>query len=156
MYKTILTRRSTRNFSNKPISKKLIKKIVEAGIHAPSSKNSQPWYFVIDSTNKKNKIAEILEKKADKNYTIIDPRTEKPAAITSAKASAKIIKKAPVVIFIFSESPFTGGKKELLKKPELKYLLSYSSEIQSISAAIQNISLAAHSFGVGSLWTCDV
>lgn len=144
------------NFQKRKVSKKLLKKIVEAGIHAPSSKNSQPWFFIVDSTKKKNRVADILEKKADETFTPMDPRTGKPAVKSTAKATAQIIRQAPAVIFVFSQSHFTGGKKEFLKIPKLQYLLSYSSEIQSISAAAQNMVLAAHALGLGSLWTCDV
>ncbi len=42
----VFTRRSVRNFSDKPVSEHLIRRIIEAGRHAPSGGNSQPWKFV--------------------------------------------------------------------------------------------------------------
>ncbi len=152
----ITSRRSIREFSNTPVPKELIMKILEAGIHAPSSKNSQPWFFLVDTTEKKNKITELIKQQADETFTPQDPRTEKSARATTALASAQIIQQAPAVIFVFCESPFTGGRKELLKKPELKYLLSYTSEVQSIAAAAQNMLLAAPSMGLGAVWRNDV
>ncbi len=47
----VFTRRSVRNFSDKPVSEHLIRRILEAGRHAPSGGNSQPWKFVV-VTNK--------------------------------------------------------------------------------------------------------
>lgn len=47
----VFTRRSVRNFSNRPVSEHLIRRILEAGRHAPSGGNSQPWKFIV-VTNK--------------------------------------------------------------------------------------------------------
>ena len=47
----VFTRRSVRNFSDRPVSEHLIRRIIEAGRHAPSGGNSQPWKFIV-VTNK--------------------------------------------------------------------------------------------------------
>jgi len=49
--KVIYTRRSVRNFSDKPIPEPLIRRVLEAGRAAPSSGNAQPWKFIV-VTNK--------------------------------------------------------------------------------------------------------
>lgn len=46
-YEAILTRRSIRNYIDKPISKDLIKELLEAGMSAPSAGNQQPWHFIV-------------------------------------------------------------------------------------------------------------
>jgi nitroreductase len=43
----IRTRREIRDYLDKPISDEHLLKILEAGRVAPSSKNSQPWHFVV-------------------------------------------------------------------------------------------------------------
>jgi len=45
--KMILTRRSVRKYSEKNIEDEKIKIILKAAMQAPSSKNSQPWHFVV-------------------------------------------------------------------------------------------------------------
>jgi len=45
--KTVLTRRSVRNFKEKPVPEPLIQRILEAGRFAPSAGNCQPWKFVV-------------------------------------------------------------------------------------------------------------
>lgn len=40
-------RKSTYEFSNKPVKKELIKQILEAGRWAPSCANVQPWHFIV-------------------------------------------------------------------------------------------------------------
>ncbi|MBN2190708.1 MAG: nitroreductase family protein [Candidatus Aureabacteria bacterium] len=41
----IKTRRSIRRFKNRNVSRKILLKIIEAGINAPSGLNNQPWKF---------------------------------------------------------------------------------------------------------------
>ena len=155
LFRAIKTRRSIREFSGKKVPKRLLAKIAEAGTYAPSSKNSQPWHFVVDTTKKKDMAAAMLEKKATERFTVMDPRTGNPARPATAKDSARIIRDAAAVIFVFSKSPFTGGRDEVLKSLKMEYLLSYSSEVESIAAAAQNMLLAAHALGLGAVWNCD-
>jgi nitroreductase len=43
----ILTRRSIRKYRDKPVSRELLETIVDCGRLAPSSKNVQPWEFIV-------------------------------------------------------------------------------------------------------------
>ncbi|MBN2065785.1 MAG: nitroreductase family protein [Candidatus Thermoplasmatota archaeon] len=43
----ILTRRSIRSYTDKPIDGHLLQTILEAGFSAPSAGNQQPWHFVL-------------------------------------------------------------------------------------------------------------
>ena len=43
----IASKRVVRKFSDQPISDAVIQRIVDAGRHAGSSKNSQPWTFIV-------------------------------------------------------------------------------------------------------------
>lgn len=45
--KTILMRRTVRNFKKKPVPEPLINRIIEAGRFSPSSGNHQPWKFTV-------------------------------------------------------------------------------------------------------------
>lgn len=46
-WEVIKRRRRIRKFQNKEVIDSDIKKILEAGILAPSEGNFQPWYFVV-------------------------------------------------------------------------------------------------------------
>ena len=48
----ILTRRSIRKYTNKTISDKIIRELIEAGISAPSAGDQQPWHFIIIDDHK--------------------------------------------------------------------------------------------------------
>jgi nitroreductase len=47
MLEVIRTRQSDRSYSDKPVEKEKIERILEAGRLAPSACNSQPWKFII-------------------------------------------------------------------------------------------------------------
>jgi len=49
--KAVYTRRTVRNFSDKPVPEPLIRRVVEAGRAAPSGGNSQPWKFIVITNN---------------------------------------------------------------------------------------------------------
>ena len=42
---TILTRRSTRKFLNRPIPEEELQQIIQAALHAPSGMGRQTWQF---------------------------------------------------------------------------------------------------------------
>ena len=52
---TILTRRSVRNFTNKPISEEILKDLVNAAMHAPSGMCRKTWRFTVVSNSEKIK-----------------------------------------------------------------------------------------------------
>jgi nitroreductase len=43
----IRTKRSVRHFANEPVPDEIVRKILNAGRHAQSSKNEQPWTFIL-------------------------------------------------------------------------------------------------------------
>ena len=45
----VKTRRSIRKYKNIPVPKELVERILQAGMMAPSSKNRQPWKFIVAS-----------------------------------------------------------------------------------------------------------
>jgi len=60
VYELMHQRKSIRKFKDKELSDKQIQKIIDAGVTAPSSLNSQPWSFVVvKDREKKKKLREI-------------------------------------------------------------------------------------------------
>lgn len=78
----INSRRSIRNFSQQPVAKELIKKIIDAAIKAPSACNVQGWHFiVIDSEKIKQNLVDSGGSAVIKNspvgiLTLYDNRTK--------------------------------------------------------------------------------
>lgn len=46
-YEAIMSRRSIRKFTKKPIDKSVYEKLIKAGMYAPSARNMQSWHFVL-------------------------------------------------------------------------------------------------------------
>lgn len=55
IYETLISRRSIRNFSDKPLSKGIIEKIVYAGHRAANANNLQTWIFIVVTDAQKRK-----------------------------------------------------------------------------------------------------
>jgi len=53
----ILSRRSIRKYSGKPVERETLDTILRVGMYAPSAHNTQPWHFIV--IKKKSMLAEI-------------------------------------------------------------------------------------------------
>lgn len=114
---TILSRRSVREFTDKPIPQALLDVIVQTGVYAPSGYNIQTWQFTV--MQEQDQIQNLKE------------------------AMGRVAKEKRVYFYGFNN-------------PVVMVLVSNDRRnadgIQDSSCAAQNIMLAAHSFGVGSVW----
>ena len=130
----IQARRSIRLYQNKPVEEKKIYQLINAARLAPSAKNRQPWRFIIETdTVRKKQISAIMRAffKEGQDY---------PDYVKSITLSARIIDRAPVVIWVLKERDDRWNTSDLL----------------SIGAAIENMCLAAVDMGMGTVWLRDV
>jgi nitroreductase len=156
---TIMTRRSVRNYKKDKVPNELLDKIVEYSLHAPSSKNSQPWHItVIQRESIIKKIGNILISSQNIEAEPSDPRTGKirEGFNSTIKASGDIILGAPALLVIENTCSFSGGRQEVMKSNFRNNAINgHDSEVISIGAMIENISLVAHSLGLGSVIIAD-
>ena len=112
--KNILTRRSTRKFTDEQVPKEILKDIVDAALHAPSGMGKQSWSFTV-ITNKDviSRLAETMRVALGREHYDM----YKPAAL--------------IIPSNLRENPL--GRDDN-------------------SCALENIFLAAHSYGVDSVW----
>ncbi len=69
-YDTMLSRRSIREFSSRPVSIEIITQAIKVACGAPSGANKQPWTFiVIKEAELKKKIRQSAEKEEKEFYT---------------------------------------------------------------------------------------
>ena len=132
MISAVYDRRSIRKFLDKPIAGEDLTEILESGIKAPSSKNRQPWKFVVVQGTEKEEMLKAFRRGIS--------REEKESALLPG--SRRHIPAAKYTVDIMEEAP-----------EEHIYEIC---NIQSISAAVQNMLLAATDKGIGSLWICDI
>ena len=138
VFEAITGRRSCRKFQPEAVSEADIHKILEAGNWAPSPANQQPWEFVvITSPGIKERIfteSEICRKKL----------FERSGWKWLEKFPIDFVKDAPVIIAVVGDPKKSGADLFLDEGTGRGYL-------EGCSAAVQNMMLAAHALGLGSL-----
>lgn len=135
----LLGRRSVRKYRPDPIPRPELEAILEAGLYAPSAVNMQHWYFVVvESPERMAQLREIMGRVSDSFRPVLAQRfPNHPKTAAETETFLSTLGRAPVCILAF-----------LLKN-------SYPDRdgaIQSVSAAIENLLLAAWDRGIGSCW----
>jgi len=156
IFDSIQGRKSVRRFKQTPVPDEDIKKILDAGRHAPSANNTQPWSFIVV----KNRT--VLKQMADAARQMIDrmipyAESEKQAQRLAAYKGNyyTFFENAPVVIAVLMEGYDAGTDRVLAKMgyaPEDIKRLRPLPGLQSVAAAIENMLLAIHALGYGSCW----
>lgn len=129
---TIMSRRSVRDYDEKPIPKKVIQAILDAGNAAPSGMNAQNWRFVIVQDKEfKNRLMSLAIPKYKKwmekaPQALSDMRKE-----IDASTNDPIYYNAPVIIFVIGSGMTSGFDAPMV---------------------CENIMLAARSLEIGSCW----
>lgn len=151
MIEAVLSRRSIRKFLNTPISAEDITDIIQSGIKAPSAKNRQPWRFVVVQGREKAQMLRAfrqgLLREAGEGALL--PQSSRH--LDGARFTADIMETAPAVVFVINAQGSSIA-------PEMSFEehVYEICNIQSVSAAIQNMLLTATDKGIGSLWICDI
>lgn len=151
MISAIFDRRSIRKFLGKPVAKEDITEIIQNGIKAPSSKNRQPWRFIVVQGKEKEEMLKAFRQGISREENECALLPESRQHLDGAKHTATIMEEAPVIVFVMN----TLGKSmeaELTAEERVSEICN----VQSVSAAIQNMLLAATEKGIGSLWICDI
>ena len=151
MINAIYERRSIRKFQDKPISEEDIIDILQCGIKAPSSKNRQPWKYIVVQGKAKEEMLRAFREGIIREEMKDALLPQSKQYINGAKYIVEIMEQAPVVIFAIN--PLGKGVLAEVTPEERIYEVC---NIQSISASIQNMLLAATHKGIGSLWICDI
>jgi nitroreductase len=149
MLQAIKNRRSIRKFKSDEVPKHIIEEILQSGILAPSSKNGQPWKFVVVSGNAKKDMLAAMENglEREKEHPLLPSVSHYHSG---AVHTFHIMEQAPVTIFVIN--PVGIDVHASLTKEEH---ISEICNAQSVGAAIENMILTATELGLGSLWICD-
>jgi nitroreductase len=137
LYEAIKGRRSVRKFKPDPVPKEILNRIFEMALWAPSGMNLQNWFFVVMTGEKKDSLVQVTSK----GYNYIEPVlkevfADKPPVVEATKKFFSKLGGAPVLVFAYYEPT--------RERPE--------TSIQTVSAAIQNLLLAAYAEGLGACW----
>lgn len=151
MIPAIYDRRSIRKFLEKPISKEDMTDIIQSGLKAPSSKNRQPWKYIVVQGKAKEEMLNIFRRgiQREEHEDALLPQSKQH--IAAARHTVHIMAEAPVIVFVINSLG-----KSILEDLTPEERISEICNIQSVSASIQNMLLAATEKGIGSLWICDI
>ena len=152
----INSRRSIRKFRSDQIERNILEQIINSATMAPSAKNRQPWFFtVVEQQANKIELLKCLRQgiarlqKENLKLNIFRPDIEQ------ALETFESMSQAPVTIIVTcrnnSRVSNDDGVKWNLVMKDIEVV-----DIQSIGAALQNMTLTATSLGIGCLWNCDV
>jgi coenzyme F420-0:L-glutamate ligase / coenzyme F420-1:gamma-L-glutamate ligase len=142
------SRRSVRQYQDRPVARELIEQILEAARWAPSPHGSQPWRFVV--LTRREVKQELADHMGDtwRRELQMDGQSEEIVAIRMKKSRERIIN-APVVIIpcLYLE--------DLDRYPDERRQADETiMAIQSLGAAVQNMLLMAYDLGLDTGWMC--
>lgn len=113
-YEHVSQRRSIREYSNAPVSAKIIENIILSASTAPSGANKQPWMFcAISDSTLKSEIRKAAEKEERENYQgRMGDEWLKDLAPLGTDEHKEFLETAPWLIAVFKKSyDFENGAK---------------------------------------------
>ena len=134
-YDAIITRRSTRKYSEVMPDRELIEKVIKAGRYAPSGHNNQTTHFLV-FTNKSilAELAEIVKQEFAKMEITEDMYISMKNAVNASKKGVFVFHyNAPVLIV-------TANQK------------GYGNAVADSACALENMMIMANSLDLGSCW----
>jgi nitroreductase len=127
----IKTRHTIGKVKADALPRDVIKKLLDAGNDAPNHHKVRPWRFVVMTGDGRKKLGDVMAASLSARQPDLPPEgLDKTRALPL---------RAPVVIAVGVDKPTEA------KIPEVE-------NISAVSAACQNILLAAHALGLGAIW----
>lgn len=125
----VATQRAVRHFDGRPVDDDTIAKVLKAATRAPSARNIQPWRFVVvRDPATKGALGKIFDELGQQLYGAGAPERTPWAEV-------------PVLVVVCAENPFGAGDS------------AATALGASIFPAVQNLLLAAHVLGLGTVLT---
>ena len=134
-YDAILSRRSTRSYTDAPVDEEQLNRIIEAGRYAPSGGNSQTTHFFVITDQ------EVLKELAEDAQTAFAAMETEPGMYRSLVSSINRSKQgnyifyhnAPVLIVLANQK-------------------DYGNNIADCACALENMMIAANEMNLGTCW----
>ena len=144
----IFNRRSIRRYTEQPVSKEVLERILNAAIWAPSAHNRQPWRFaVVTSLEQRRDLASAMGERLRSD--LIRDNAPTDVIDKDVKRSYARITGAPAIIVVCL------SMADMDQYPDLKRSTAeHQMAVQSVAMAVQNLLLSAHAEGLGACWMC--
>ena len=144
MYNLANSRRSVRNFSDRPVPREIIENIIRTAGTGPSGANKQPWTFVIVSDpdlKHKIRMAAESEEKEFYEHKISDEWREDLAPLGTTWKKA-FLERAPYLIVVFQQK----YRLDKYNKKRKNYYV-----IKSVGIAVGILIMAIHNAGLATV-----
>jgi nitroreductase len=146
LFDILRTTRSMRRLKPDPVPNELIRKILEAGVCAPSGGNMQRWRFLVIHDPKIKETVGALYKRAWDEQVAPRYRSGEPAPGTSRERFARMLAAAEHLANHIHEAP-------VWIVPCLEGATPTRTSGSSVYPAVQNMLLAARALGLGTTLT---
>jgi len=130
LHDAIHTRRSIKQFTSRPVSREEIERLLDAAVHAPNHRMTQPWRFYVLGPKARRAYGEALG--ARKSRKVEDAEAARAVAEKVAAQEAAL----PAMIAVTQIAD---------QNPEVR-----EEDYAAIMMAVQNLLLAAHAEGLGA------
>lgn len=152
------TRRMCRKFQNAPLPRRDLEKILHLARLAPSGGNARPWRVtILDTPEKIKAVFEVIsEDRLRRIKTYIHDKKERQQHLNRKEAFIDFMVEAPVWV-CFSYRQITKYLEKLIDPNGTEADVRrwhINSPLQSASAAVLQLLLAAHAIGYGGCWMC--
>lgn len=151
----IYRRHSIRQFQDTPVDAGHLREILKAATYAPTGKNLQNWHFVVVTNKEKiNHIAHLVTEKNRKLAEYLAEAKKKP--FQGMVQYHTVFKNAPALVLVYA-GPYPTIADDLLEgglmaPEEARRYGQHHPAIQNVSAAMENLQLAAAALGYGTCW----
>ncbi|MBF0217198.1 MAG: nitroreductase family protein [Candidatus Omnitrophica bacterium] len=150
-WEVVTKRRSVRSFTGDDVPLDKIKRLIQAAHLAPSGNNSKNWAFiVVRGEETKNKMRQDIVAKIDELASRMGSKKAKDDFLAYSNYFT-FFDKAPVVIAVVMK-PYDSLSMRIIKRYETDTAVFSDAGLQNVSAAIENMLLAATSMGLGTCW----
>jgi nitroreductase len=156
----IKSRRSIRQWQDKPVSEKLLCQAIELATYAPNGGNQQNWHFyVIVNQNIIRSIADAVQARAD--YMASWPEAAKYGEATARMLQrSSFFRSAPTAIAVTTRQyesvieKLSAGRKDTDARARQIYEWRHiaNAGIQSVASAVAYLVLILHQMGLGAVW----
>lgn len=130
----IKTRRSIGRMSKQEPPREVIERLIEAAVEAPNHHNTEPWRFFVLTGPAREQLGEVLAERLKRAWYGDESKLE--AGLMAERAKPL---RSPVLIVV-------GVKHSDNERIDAR------EDLQAASAGIQNLLLAAHSYGLTTVW----
>jgi nitroreductase len=149
-------RRSIRQFLPDMPPRELVVRAIEAATWAPSGMNKQPWRFVIVTSEEiKARMVECVSREIETILKLLAGDEYADKVGDYLRNYATLFRSAPVVVNVLYRE-YGQVIASLLERSNIVYSENQEEAanpaMQSVSAAIQNLQLAAQAMGLATCW----